>query len=119
MALPPLPLMAAVGMMSTLLASTFTWIWAMPMYLAVTPAGSLAMVTVALTEPLLPGFTEVTVALGGLAAERALAAPPARRSPDRPTLAGEALAAAVGAGAALAGARGAALAGARGAARTL
>ena len=47
--------------MSTLLASTFTWIWAMPMYLAVTPAGSLAMVMVALTEPLLPTFTAVTV----------------------------------------------------------
>ena len=61
MALLPLPLMAAVGTMSTLLASTFTWIWAMPMYLVVTPAGSLAMVTVAVTAPLLPALTAVTV----------------------------------------------------------
>ena len=74
MALLPLPLIAAVGMMSTLLASTFTWIWAMPMYLVVTPAGSLAMATVAVTEPLLPALTAVTVPCAVCAAQRALAA---------------------------------------------
>ena len=57
----PLPLMAAVGMTMTLLASTLVWMLAKPTDLALALAGSFLTAIVAVAEPSALVFTAVTV----------------------------------------------------------